>query len=597
VTAKLLALAAQRSHPALLWGLAWLGAIAGSLYQAGLFQAEIVNPGGWAQAWRFLSASWQPDLSPDLLSLTWNATLKTLAYAVCGTCLSVLLGLIGGVLASAVWWSAVFPERVKLRQAPSIWLSARAILAVPRAIHELIWGLLFVNLWGLDPLTAVLAIAVPFGAITAKVFADLLDDTPRQPLVVLLNSGMAPWNAFLYGLLPQALLNLVSYSFYRFECAIRSAAVLGIIGAGGLGYEIFLSLQSLQYGQLWTFFYALVLLNGSVDFASAWLRQQLGCARRLDLNTKSPTRTPQTQPARSPNPNSNLKIQTSKLLLRSRYANKPQNSNLSAATNGLMTAIALGLISFCFWFVGADFSKLWSALTWQRLGKLLQACFPPDWQVAAQLGDLAVQTVAMSVLAIAIAAAGGTLLAFPAAHNFWLPGGWLNPNRRDRVNRIAAWLLLLGARVSLLVCRAIPAPIWALVLLFVLFPGLLPGAIALGLHNLGILGRLQAEVIENLDERPIVALKAQGSPNALIFLYGILPLTAPRFLAYDLYRWEVCMRETVIVGLVGAGGLGRVLTEQLSSFDYGGMVITLSGFVLLTFCVDWLSAVMRRSVR
>jgi phosphonate transport system permease protein len=82
-----------------------------------------------------------------------------------------------------------------------------------------------------------------------------------------------------------------------------------------------------------------------------------------------------------------------------------------------------------------------------------------------------------------------------------------------------------------------------------------------------------------------------------VFLYGVLPLSLPRFLAYDLYRWEVCMRETVIVGLVGAGGLGRLLTEQLSSFDYRGMVMTLSAFLLLTFLVDWVSGVVRRSLR
>jgi phosphonate transport system permease protein len=203
----------------------------------------------------------------------------------------------------------------------------------------------------------------------------------------------------------------------------------------------------------------------------------------------------------------------------------------------------------------------------------------------------------MSVLAIALAATGGVLLAFPAAHNFFLPGGLLNPKQAGLLNKVWAWVVLLSSRSVLLLCRAIPAPIWALVVLYILFPGVLPGAIALGLHNLGILGRLKAEVIENLDFRPLEALKAQGASAPLVFLYGVLPLTLPRFLAYDLYRWEVCMRETVIVGLVGAGGLGRVLVEQLSSFDYRGLLITLSGFVILTFLVDWLGGGARRSLR
>ena len=547
------------------WLLAALGAIGLSLSQIGL--QDIFNPNGWPQFWRFVVASFHPDLSPEMVQLTWNATLKTLAYAVCGTFLSLLLGLLGGVLCSEVWWAAVFPDRRSGRSG-SFWLGARALLAIPRAIHELLWGLLFVNLWGLDPLTAVLAIALPFGAITAKVFSELLDDTPRQPLLVLLNSGVMPIAAFAYGLFPLAFLNLLSYAFYRFECSIRSAAVLGIIGAGGLGYEILLSLQSLRYEQLWTLFYALVVLNGCVDFASAWLRRQLGCATRLDLN------------------------------LRSQGRGKEKAGGQGGGGAGVVLGLWVGgltLVGVCFWVVGADFSKLGSPIVWARLGGMLRSFWPPDLRQSGELWGLAGQTVAMSVLAIALAAGGGALLSFPAAHTLFLPGGLFHPNRRDR--GIWAWTVLLLVRSFLLLCRAVPAPIWALVALFLLFPGILPGAIGLGLHNLGILGRLKAEVVENLDSRPLEALKAQGAPSSLVFLYGILPLTLPRFTAYTLYRWEVCMRETVIVGLVGAGGLGYVLTEQLSSFDYRSLGVTLVVFLALTFVVDWISTLARRSLR
>jgi len=441
------------------------------------------------------------------------------------------------------------------------WLAIRALLAFPRAIHELVWGLFFVNLWGLDPLTAILAIAIPFGAITAKVFSEILDETPRQPLTALLNSGVAPLSALLYGLLPQAFLNLLSYSFYRFECSIRSAAVLGIIGAGGLGYQILLSLQSLRYEQLWTFFFALVFLNGAVGWSSAWVRHRLGCPNRLDINA--------------------LKVQPQPPVQR---------------RDPLLPWVSLGilvLVPWCFWTINADFSKLWSPQTMALLGEISQASFPPNLHETPlpQLLLLALETLAMSLLAIAGAGLGGILLSFPAARNFL---HLFNPHLPVGRARIRAWGALFVTRMMLLVCRAIPAPIWALVLLFVLFPGILPGAIALGLHNLGILGRLMAEVLENLDQRPLEALKAQGSPGSGVFLYGVLPLTLPQFLAYILYRWEVCLRETMIVGLVGAGGLGRLLTEQLSSFDYQSVVVTLGWFVALMFLIDWISATARR---
>ena len=529
---------------------------------------DLFNPDGLELLGRFWAASLHPDLSPSFVQLVLKATVTTLSFAVCGTVLSVGFGLLVGLFASEVWWIAVLrsPNR-------AVWRSIRAMLAIPRAIHELIWGLFFVNIFGLDPLVAVLAIAVPYGAIVAKIFAEILDETPRQPLEALLNSGVAPLTAFCYSLIPQAFLDLLSYSFYRFECSIRSAAVLGIIGAGGLGYEILLSLQSLRYAQLWALFYALFLLNGLVDWGSAWLRQRLGSPSRIELN------------------------------FRGRAAATRRSKSLWASRRdpllGLVGVGILALIGFSFWQVQADFSKLASPRTLTLLQAVGRSTFPVTVSLTQlqQLANLSLQTLAMSVLAIAIAAGGGLLLSFPAAHNFFLPGGLLMGQRQSAIGKIGAWAGLLASRSVLLMSRAIPAPIWALVALFVLFPGILPGAIALGLHNLGILGRLMAEVTENLDQRPLIALKAQGTPAALVFLYGVLPLTLTRFLSYTLYRWEVCLRETVIVGLVGAGGLGRVLTEQLSSFDYRGVFVTLVCFGMLTFGVDGLSGWARRSLR
>jgi len=561
------------ASPVVRWGLLLLGAIAAALWQAGIFRQSLFNPGGWEQFQRFAIASLHPALSAEIVRLTWEATFKTLAYAVCGTALALVLGFIGGIFCSEVWWSSVYPQRGDGRL-PLSWVGIRGLLAVPRAIHEVIWGLLFVRLFGLDPLVGVLAIALPFGAITAKVFAELLDETPRQPLHNLLNSGVAPASAFLYGLLPQALLNLVSYAFYRFECSIRSSALLGFIGAGGLGNEIRISLESLRYEELWTFFYALIVLNGCVDFTSSWLRHRWGCTSRLDLNLAR-----KSQPISQRRP------------LQQTRSSRQENPLVA----GWPIALFVGLCGLCFWSIQADFTKLWSPRTGQRLQEIARACWPPDVSLLPQLPGLAVDTVAMSILAIALAAMGGTVLSFLAAQNFFLPGGILNRNPCG--NKVGAWAGVVASRLILLMCRAIPAPVWALVILYLVFPGILPGAIALGIHNLGILGRLQAEVVENLDVRPLEALKAQGTPASLVFLYGVLPLTLPRFLAYGFYRWEVCMRETVIVGLVGAGGLGRLLTEQLSSFDYQGLVVTLTGFVLLTFAVDWLSQVARRSLR
>jgi phosphonate transport system permease protein len=228
-----------------------------------------------------------------------------------------------------------------------------------------------------------------------------------------------------------------------------------------------------------------------------------------------------------------------------------------------------------------------------------QSAFPPNFAVFSlnEWIDLSKITIAMSLLAVAFAAVTGLVLSFPAANNFLLPGGIFSTGHKNSASRYLGTTILVLARGSLLVLRSIPAPIWALLFLFVLFPGVLPGALALGIYTLGVLGRLVAEVVENLDERPLTALKAQGAGRGGVFAYGALPPTYPRFISYLMYRWEEIIRATVIVGLVGAGGLGRSLTELLSSFDYQAVFAVLIVFIGITFIIDLVSSSARKTLR
>ncbi len=569
------------ARPALLSGrmlafLAFLGALVWSVDQAGVFERDVVNEGGWDLAWRFVRAGLRPALDPGTARLAAESALVTLAYAVCGTALSLLLGFAGGVLSSEAWWrsghrSGVTPEQGARRAGYLLpWLLVRGGLAVPRAIHEAIWGLFFLHIFGLDPLSAVLAIAVPFGAITAKVFAEIFDETPQAPLRALLSQGAPPSAALLYGLLPRAFPYLLSYALYRFECALRSAAVLGLIGAGGLGYQILLSLQSLRYEQVWTFLYALLLLVGLTDAWSSFLNRQRNVGSATGLHAAASPEDPA----------------------------GAHGAGKGAAPRYCL-AVAAVLIPSAFWYVRADWTKLWAGRTAELLSGIVRDASPPRIGPAlhSDLWQLSAQTLGMSVIAITVAGLGGLLLSFFAAANFVLPGGLFDAGGRRKGQVVAGTAALLLTRGALLVARALSESVWVLLVLFVLFPGILPGAIGLGLYNLGVLGRLMAEVTENADMRPLRALVAQGASPAQAFLYGALPKTLPRCAAYILYRWEVCIRATAVVGIVGAGGLGRRLSEQLTRFDYPGVTTTLTFFIGVTFLVDLISALVRRTLR
>ncbi|WP_324276891.1 PhnE/PtxC family ABC transporter permease [Blastococcus brunescens] len=190
----------------------------------------------------------------------------TVAYAALGAALAVTLGALGAVAVARTTWGR---RRVG-------WTAARGLLAVPRGLHEAVWGLLLLNVLGLDPWVGVLAIGIPYGAVTAKVFADLLDEVPRGGYEALLAGGSGRGSAALYGLLPAAAGGLLSYSFYRLECAVRSAVVLGLIGAGGLGYQLSLSFSSLRWDEVWAAVYALAALCVLADLGGRAVRRRVG---------------------------------------------------------------------------------------------------------------------------------------------------------------------------------------------------------------------------------------------------------------------------------------------------------------------------------
>ncbi|MDQ3549117.1 MAG: ABC transporter permease subunit [Chloroflexota bacterium] len=199
------------------------------------------------------------------------------------------------------------------------------------------------------------------------------------------------------------------------------------------------------------------------------------------------------------------------------------------------------------------------------------------------MAGLAYQTLAMSVLATGIATIGMLLTVIPAARTS--ASGDLTLS-----HSIGARVAFLIVRIAYVGSRAVPELIWALLIIFVLSPGLLPGALALGIHNFGILGKLCAEVVEDLDPRPSRALREGGAGMGQIIFYGILPQALPQFLTYILYRWEVIIRTTIVVGFVSASGLGREFRLSLSFFHYTDVTLILITYLLLVLAVDVFSA-------
>jgi phosphonate transport system permease protein len=206
--------------------------------------------------------------------------LETIQISVAGMVLALAIGIPLGLLATASFtWSGVLHER---RTRLGLWLFgivpygiARGLLSVFRSIPELVWALMFVRALGLGAPPGVLALGVAYGGMLGKVYSEILDTVSSRPLEALQATGASRSGIVLYGLLPEALPHLVSYSLYRWECAIRASAILGFVGAGGLGQQIELSMRMFQFDELLTELALLFVLVAAVDLVSGRIRARL----------------------------------------------------------------------------------------------------------------------------------------------------------------------------------------------------------------------------------------------------------------------------------------------------------------------------------
>jgi phosphonate transport system permease protein len=225
---------------------------------------------------RFLAAFVPPAHKPEFLQLLLAETWKTVAIATCGLTLAML----GAVPATLIVTERLSISRLGSgRMAPwgrALRQLVRWKLVVLRSVPELVWALLFVRIIGLGPTAGVLAIALTYCGMLGKVYAEILESSERHASDTLLENGSGRLAALLYGALPESASELVSYTVYRWECAIRGSVVMGFVGAGGLGQRMDESMKMLAGDEVSSMLIVFVLLVGAADLVSRYLRRRLG---------------------------------------------------------------------------------------------------------------------------------------------------------------------------------------------------------------------------------------------------------------------------------------------------------------------------------
>jgi phosphonate transport system permease protein len=457
-----------------------------------------LNP--WAEMLRLVRGI----LRPDVLAIEAWSVIWTVAFAVVGV----------GIGATAGFLLAIaFPR----------FAAVRVSAMVLRSIHELFWALLLIQVFGLGPATGVLAIAIPYAGIFAKVFAEIIEEADLSAERVL-PAGTAAVSAFAFARLPEVADRFKTYTLYRLECGLRSTLVLGFVGLPTVGFHLEGYFKQGRYAEAAALLGTFYVLIGT---RRLWAR-----------------------PATVP-----FLLVGSLLLL-------PEGVGGGSALANLVRFVTHDIVpaplrsgdpaSLATW--GA-FAAWLQAIVWNKV-------IPGAWNTVV-LAQIAL--VGMGILA---------LLLFPlVSHRF-----------AGRIGQPAG-------RVLLVVVRSTPEYMLAYVLLQLLGPSMLPAIIALAVHNGAIVGYLMGRHADALDYRP-------DAPKGLnLYAYDTTPRLYGQFLAYNLYRWEIIVRESAIFGILGVATLGYHVDAAISELRFDVAVVIILATVALCGVIDALSRWLRRGLR
>jgi phosphonate transport system permease protein len=213
---------------------------------------------------------------------------------------------------------------------------------------------------------------------------------------------------------------------------------------------------------------------------------------------------------------------------------------------------------------------------WRTVARMFS---PPDLAYAPRALEAMIESVHMAWMGTIV----GAVLSLPA--------GFL------AARNTSPTAVVVVMRQILNIIRAVPELIWAIVIMIPIFGlGPLAGAMALGINSIGTLGKLTSEAIESIDTGPVEAARATGASQVQMLRWGVLPQVLPEVVAFWLYRFEINIRASAILGVLGAGGIGTLLINLFSFRRWPEIGTTLLVIVLVTMAIDFASAAIRKRI-
>jgi phosphonate transport system permease protein len=248
--------------------------------------------------------------------------------------------------------------------------------------------------------------------------------------------------------------------------------------------------------------------------------------------------------------------------------------------NWLLAAAALALLAWCFHdtiMIDTDWERMSGLL---GIGGTVARFFVIDWSLLPQLVVPALETLMMATLGTLL----GCLLSLPVA---WFGAINVTPSK---------FIVYPLGRFLMVLSRSIHEIIWALLFVGAVGLGALPGILAVAMRSIGFISKITAEAIENIDPKPVEAIRAVGGNQFQVMYYGIVPQILPVIIGTIIFEWDINIRRSAIMGLVGAGGLGLLFFRQMAMFNYGGVTLVVLAVLVLIAIGEVISHYARKAV-
>ena len=242
--------------------------------------------------------------------------------------------------------------------------------------------------------------------------------------------------------------------------------------------------------------------------------------------------------------------------------------------------LGVAAVSACFYFISDKTIWVFVLSAPQEAADLARRMVPPDWSYSSQLWRPLWDTFNIATLGTLLAIVGSVPVAFCAARNTTPSQVFVRP--------FALFIIASS--------RSINSLIWALLLVVIVGPGVFAGVLAIAFRSIGFCGKLLYEAIEEINVAPVEAVTATGASSAQILSYGVVPQVMPAFAGISVFRWDINIRESTILGLVGAGGIGLQLSASINNLDWSRVSVILIAILVSVIVSEWLSAKIRTAL-